>query len=98
MRTILILASVVGMAVIIAAIVTTGCKDVPPNDPNKNAPAYQPIIAPLTNNPPAPLAPTGPLPQNNLATNTNLPPNVPYPPNVAPPPTNRPAMNSSPPP
>jgi hypothetical protein len=73
MRTISILIVIVGMAVVLAAIVTAGCKsDKTANDPFKNAPA-PPKYPILTNNPPAPLAPTGPDRQNNLTLDTNSP-------------------------
>jgi hypothetical protein len=73
MRTISILFVIVGMAVVLAAIVTAGCKsDKTANDPFKNAPA-PPKYPILTNNPPAPLAPTGPDRQNNLTLDTNSP-------------------------
>jgi hypothetical protein len=77
MKTFLELSSMIGAAIILAAIVTTGCKsDVTANDPFKNAPA-PPKYPMLTNNPAAPLAPTGPDRQNNLTLDTNKPPNVP---------------------
>jgi hypothetical protein len=72
MKTFLRFFSLIGAAVIIAAIVTAGCKsDYSVNDPYKNAPAHQPNYPMLTNNPPAPLAPTGPTPQHYLTEDTN---------------------------
>jgi hypothetical protein len=74
MKTLLILSCITGATVVFSAIVTTGCKsDV--TDPFKNAPA-PPNYPILTNNPPAPLAPTGPDRQNNLTLETNAPPNL----------------------
>jgi hypothetical protein len=74
MSTFTILSSIVGAAIILAAFITAGCKsDTTANDPFKNAPA-PPKYPMLTNNPPAPLAPTGPDRQNNLTLDTNSPP------------------------
>lgn len=68
--------SIVGTVAVLAAIVTAGCKsDYSANDSFKNATA-PPKYPMLTNNPPAPLAPTGPDRQNNLTLDTNTPPNI----------------------
>jgi hypothetical protein len=72
MKTFLIFSSIIDAALILAAIMTAGCEsDYPANYPHKNAPAYQPNYPMLTNNPPAPLAPTGPTPQHYLTEDTN---------------------------
>jgi hypothetical protein len=65
---------------------------VPPNNPNRNAPAFQP------NSSGSPIPPNAAVPADVEPTTINVPPNVPYPANVTPPPTNRPAMNPLPPP
>jgi hypothetical protein len=77
MKTFLELSCIIGAAIVLAVIVTTGCKtDMTANDPFKNPPA-PPKYPMLTNNPPAPLAPTGPDRQNNSTLDTNTPPKSP---------------------
>jgi hypothetical protein len=81
MKRFTILSAIVGMAFVIAAFVTAGCKDVPSNNLNRNSPAYQP------NSPGYPMSPNAAVPAGVTPTPTNAPPNdlVPQPRPVLPP-------------
>jgi hypothetical protein len=81
MKTFTILSAIVGMALVIAVFVTAGCKDVPPNNPNRNSPAYQP------NSSGYPMSPNAAVPAGAAPASTNSPPNdlAPQPHPVVPP-------------
>jgi hypothetical protein len=69
----------------LAAIVTLGCKEIPPNDPNRNAPAFQP------NSSGSPISPNAAVPAGVAPPATNQPPNdMAPPPNPVMPPANPP--------